>query len=790
MSENPLGEELVEHLVERFPESELTHSTTLPAQPACYAEWPEWVLLELREALEEQGVAKLYAHQVAVAQAAWEGRDVVVSTGTSSGKSLGYRLPILSRLAEDPTACALYITPTKALGSDQLRTVLELTQGIAALHDVHPAPYDGDTPTEARAGIRDQARFIFSNPDMLHSSLLGAHQRWARVLRHLKFIVIDEAHAYRGVFGANVALVVRRLLRLCAHYGSRPVVIAASATMRDPARHAARLTGREFLPVTEDGAPTGARTVALWEPGFMEGIEGQNGAPVRRAATTEAAWMMATLVAQGARTLTFVRSRRAAETTALRAAEELSGRLGRPDFARRIAAYRAGYLAEDRRALEQALDDGSLLGVATTSALELGIDVGGLDAVVTAGFPGTVASFWQQAGRAGRRGQGSLVVLVARDEPMDTYLVHHPEALLGRPVEASVFNPANPYILAGHVYCAAVEKPLSDADVAAFRAESVVHDLAQRGLLRRRPQGWFAAPLPAGSSELTPETAHTAVSLRGGSGEEVMIVDSSDGRLLGTIDLARAVSQVHPGAVYLHRGESFVIEDLHLGSAGGAAPAEPGVALAVPKTPDYTTQPKSTTDIRILREADDLVNYAPGLWVASLEVEVTDKVTGYQVRLPDGSVGEDIPLDLPEQRLVTRAVAYTIDPLALAAMGVTAGRTPGTLHAAEHAAIGLLPLIATCDRWDIGGVSTAQHADTGLPTVFVYDGHPGGAGFAEEGFRRFPEWIKATFEAVRSCPCESGCPSCVQSPKCGNGNNPLDKAGAIALLGALVTMTS
>ena len=790
MSENPLGEELVEHLVERFPESELTHSTTLPAQPASYAEWPEWVLPKLRAVLEEQGVAKLYAHQVAVAQAAWEERDVVVSTGTSSGKSLGYRLPILSRLAQDPTACALYITPTKALGSDQLRTVLELTQNIAALGDVHPAPYDGDTPTEARAGIRDQARFIFSNPDMIHSSLLGAHQRWARVLRHLKFIVIDEAHAYRGVFGANVALVVRRLLRLCAHYGSRPVVIAASATMRDPARHAARLTGREFFPVTEDGAPTGARTVALWEPGFMEGIEGQNGAPVRRAATTEAAWMMAALVAQGARTLTFVRSRRAAETTALRAAEELSGRLGRPDFARRIAAYRAGYLAEDRRALEQALDDGSLLGVATTSALELGIDVGGLDAVVTAGFPGTVASFWQQAGRAGRRGQGSLVVLVARDEPMDTYLVHHPEALLGRPVEASVFNPANPYILAGHVYCAVVEKPLTDADVAAFRAESVVHDLAQQGLLRRRPQGWFAAPLPAGSSELTPETAHTAVSLRGGSGEEVMIVDSSDGRLLGTIDSARAVSQVHPGAVYLHRGESFVIEELHLGGGDGSASAEPGVALAVPKAPDYTTQPKSTTDIRILSEADDLVNYAPGLWVASLEVEVTDKVTGYQVRLPDGSVGEDIPLDLPEQRLVTRAVAYTIDPLALAAMGVTAGRTPGTLHAAEHAAIGLLPLIATCDRWDIGGVSTAQHADTGLPTVFVYDGHPGGAGFAEEGFRRFPEWIKATFEAVRSCPCESGCPSCVQSPKCGNGNNPLDKAGAVALLGALVTMTS
>jgi len=491
--------------------------------------------------------------------------------------------------------------------------------------------------------------------------------------------------------------------------------------------------------------------------------------------------MMATFIAEGARTMTFVRSRRSAEVVAMVAAETLSGSLGRPDFAQRIAAYRAGYLAEDRRRLEQALDDASLLGVATTSALELGIDVGGLDAVVTAGFPGTVASFWQQAGRAGRRGQGSLVVLVARDEPMDTYLVHHPDALLGKPVEASVFNPTNPYILFGHIYCAAVEKPLDDATIAEWGASEVIHQLAEQGLVRRRERGWFAVPIPASSAEeLSPETAHSAVSLRGGAGEEVMIVDASDGRLLGTIDAARATSQVHPGAVYLHQGESFVIEELLLADY---------VALARPETPEYSTTPRSTTDIRIVREADNLVNYSPGLWVADVEVEVTDRVTGYQVRLADGTIGDDIPLDLPEQRLTTRAVAYTIDPLALSAMGITAADIPGTLHAAEHAAIGLLPLIATCDRWDIGGVSTALHADTQLPTVFVYDGHPGGAGFAEEGFRRFPEWIAATFEAVRSCPCEAGCPSCVQSPKCGNGNNPLSKDGAIKLLGALVTMT-
>ncbi|MCQ9348762.1 DEAD/DEAH box helicase [Corynebacterium phoceense] len=781
---NPLGDELMALLTARFPESEATHVETLPPRESQHAAWPSWVLPALRAKLVDASISAPYAHQAQLADAAWAGRDAVIATGTSSGKSLGYQLPILTRLAEDSTTCALYLTPTKALGSDQLHAVMNLVQGIPELRGVAPAPYDGDTPQEARAGIRDHSRFIFTNPDMLHMSLLAAHQRWARVLRHLEFIVIDECHSYRGVFGANVALVLRRLLRLCEHYGAHPIVLLASATMKDPARHAARLTGRpaaDFVEVTEDGAPTGARTVALWEPGFVEGAEGQNGAPVRRAATTEAAGIMATLIAEGARTLTFVRSRRNAEMVSLRTQEELSGRLGRPDFAQRIAAYRAGYLAEDRRALEKSLDDGSLLGVATTSALELGIDVGGLDAVVTAGFPGTVASFWQQAGRAGRRGQGSLVVLVARDEPMDTYLVHHPEALLGRPVEASVFNPENPYILYGHVYCAAIEKPLQPADIEAWGAEGVVRALESDGLIRRRERGWFAVPLPAGSSPVTPENAHAQVSLRGGSGEEVMIVDHTTGRLLGTIDAARAAGQVHPGAVYLHLGESYVVDELDFSNY---------VALVHPEIPNYTTQPRSTTDIRILSQADGLVNYSPGLWVANLEVEVTDAVTGYQMRFPDGTVGDDIPLDMPEQTLRTRAVAYTIDPLVLAELGINAAAIPGTLHAAEHAAIGLLPLIATCDRWDIGGVSTALHMDTQLPTVFVYDGHPGGAGFADEGFRRFPEWIEATYEAVRSCPCESGCPSCVQSPKCGNGNNPLDKAGAIELLGALVAMTA
>lgn len=775
-----LGAELTDLILRRFPESTCTYRGTIPARPARYADWPGWVHPGLRAHLEERGVVKPYTHQAEAAQLAHAGRDVVVATGTSSGKSLAYQLPVLTDLAADETACALYVTPTRALGSDQLAATLRLTRAVPGLSGVAPAPYDGDTPTEARPGIRDHSRWVFTTPDMLHVSVLANHPRWARLLRHLRYVIIDECHTYRGVFGANVALVLRRLSRIAAHYGSRPTFVLASATTAEPAAHAGRLTGREVTAVTEDGAPTGRRTLMLWEPGFIEGAEGDNGAPVRRAATTEAADIMATLIAQGARTLTFVRSRRAAETVALRAAEGLSAQ-GRPDFARRVASYRAGYLAEDRRRLERELDEGTLLGVATTNALELGIDVGSLDATVTAGFPGTVASFWQQAGRAGRRGQESVVVLVGRDEPMDTYLVHNPDVLLGRPVERSVFDPANPYVLRSHVYCAAVEKPLSDAEVVALGAQDVVAGLAAEGLLRHRPRGWFPAPVPAGTGRLSPETAHTQVSLRGSGAEEVMIVDQTDGRLLGTVEGARAAAQVHPGAVYLHQGESFVVDELDWDSS---------LALAHPETPEYSTHSRGQTDIRIIGGPDDdgIFSPSPGLWVASVEVEVTDQVTGYVVKLPDGTTVDNIPLDMPPQVLRTRAVAYTVDPLVLSAAGIAAADIPGTLHAAEHAAIGMLPLIATCDRWDLGGVSTAEHADTGLPTVFVYDGHPGGAGFADCGFERFAEWIEATFEAVRSCACESGCPSCVQSPKCGNGNQPLGKAGAVKLLGAMVTM--
>ena len=782
-----LGAELIEDLRTAMPNSTVTHIRHVPARLSTPADWPQWLLPSLRETLRRGGVVKPWSHQAETAQHAWEGRDVIVATGTASGKSLGYQLPILTALAEDPTATAVYLAPTKALAQDQMQALARLCAATPELADVMVATYDGDTPPEARRAIREQARIIVTNPDMLHASILGNPKRWTRLLKTLRYLVVDECHVYRGVFGAHVAMVLRRLLRLVPGAGSGagpsvagaelgtpgPTVIMASATSVDPAAHAHRLTGRAGVAaVTEDGSPAGERTIALWEPGFLEGVEGEHGAPVRRSANSEAAEVMARVIAEGARTLSFVRSRHGAEIVALAAAEELGG-MGRTEDAARVAAYRAGYTPEDRRYLEKALDEGELLGVAATNALELGIDVGGLDAVVAAGFPGTIASFRQQAGRAGRRGQGALVVLVGADDPMDTYLIHHPSDLLDREVENTVFDPHNPYVLADHLVCAAAERALSDAEIADWHGEAVAEHLISRGVLRRRPHGVFADLQAA-------EQIHGQVSIRGGAAGQVAIVESESGRMLGTVDEARAVSDVHPGAVYVHQGETYLVDELDLSA---------GVAWLHRASPEYSTRVKRDTDIQILRTRGTR-QLAEGVWLADLNVEVSHTVTGFTKRLPGGEIIDNVPLDYPPERLRTLAVAYTVAPDVLLDLGLPEPTWPGTLHAAEHAAIGLLPLIATCDRWDIGGVSIVQHPDTGLPTVFVYDGYTGGAGFAEKGFADFGRWMAATAEAVGACECEAGCPSCVQSPKCGNGNDPLFKTGALELLRFLAAATA
>ncbi|MGB2919129.1 MAG: DEAD/DEAH box helicase, partial [Mycobacterium sp.] len=691
---------------------------------------------------------------------------VVLSTGTASGKSLAYQLPILTRLTDNPRSRALYLSPTKALGHDQLRSVAALTSAVPRLIDVAPTPYDGDSPAEVRRFARERSRWIFSNPDMIHLSMLRNHARWAVFLRNLDYLVVDECHYYRGVFGSNVAMVLRRLLRLCARYSatgtdsSGPTVIFASATTAQPAITASELIGQTVVEVTDDGSPQGARTVALWEPALMDDLLGENGAPVRRSAGAEAARVMADLVAEGARMLTFVRSRRGAELTALGARARLAEKS--PDLADQVASYRAGYLAEDRRGLERALADGELRGVATTNALELGVDIAGLDAVVLAGFPGTVASFWQQAGRAGRRGQGALVVMIARDDPLDTYLVHHPAALLDKPIERVVIDPENPYVLGPQLLCAATEQPLTDSEVRMWNAEAVAGGLVDDGLLRRRPSGYFPTP------GVDP---HPAVDIRGSIGGQIAILEAGTGRMLGSSGAGQAASSVHPGAVYLHQGESYVVDSLDF---------EDGVAFVHAEDPGYTTFARELTDIGVTGQGERR-DHGP-VTVGLVPVSVSNTVTGYLRRRRDGEVIDFVDLDMPTRTLETMAVMCIVTPEALQRSGIDLLRVPGSLHAAEHAAIGLLPLVASCDRGDIGGVSTAVGPVDGLPSIFVYDGHPGGAGFAARGFRTITTWWSATAAAIAACECPTGCPSCVQSPKCGNGNDPLDKAGAITVL--------
>lgn len=741
----------------------LLHVTDLPARPGEPKDWPDWVHPEVPAALRDHGISAPWSHQVEAADLAHAGRDVVISTGTASGKSLAFQLPILDALARDPRARALYLSPTKALGHDQLRTAHLLTAAIPDCHDVAPTSYDGDTAADVRRFARERSRWLFSNPDMIHLSLLRNHPRWAVFLRGLRYVVVDECHYYRGIFGSNVAMILRRLLRLCARYApagsAGPSVIFASATTAAPGETATELIGREVAEVTRDGSPHGDRTIALWEPELRYDLAGENGAPVRRSAGAEAARMLADLVAEGARTLAFVRSRRGAELTALGARSRLEDIA--PHLRDTVASYRAGYLAEDRRALERALSDGQLRGLATTNALELGIDISGLDAVVMAGFPGTVASFWQQAGRCGRRGQGALVVLVARDDPLDTYLVHHPEALLGKPVERVVIDPANPYVVGPQLLCAATEMPLSQEEVDRWRAGPVARKLVDDGLLRQRPDGFFPA------AGLNP---HHDVDIRGTGGPSVAIVESGTGRVLGSAEAGQAPATVHPGAVYLHQGESYLVDSLDL---------DDHIAFVHAEDPGYVTHPRQITDITVTGEGRR-IDYG-AVTLGLVPVSVTHRVIGYLRRSASGEVIDFVDLDMPEFSLATTAVMYTVTPEALQAGGIEPARIPGSLHAAEHAAIGLLPLVASCDRWDIGGLSTAV-GEAGLPTVFVYDGHPGGAGFAERGYHLAGTWLQATLETIEACECPQGCPSCVQSPKCGNGNDPLDKAGAIHVL--------
>ncbi|HZA77252.1 MAG TPA: DEAD/DEAH box helicase [Acidimicrobiales bacterium] len=735
--------------------SPLVRVQRIPPRPGRPGELARPLPSEIVECL---GVPHLWVHQAEAIDRARAGRSVVVATGTASGKSLCYQVPIAeAALAPVRRGTALLVFPTKALAHDQLRALADLD-----FPRVVAGAYDGDAGPEERAWIRRHATAVLTNPEMLHSGILPHHDRWATFLGRLRYVVVDELHAFRGIFGSHVAHVLRRLRRLARRYGADPTFICCSATIGEPEVLASALCGVEVEPVVADGSPQGERLVAVWNPPRLDELTG-----VRASSNGETAGLVAELVASGHKTIAFCRSRRSTEVVAADARRRLA-----PGRRRRVKPYRGGYLAAERREIEDELFSGRLDGVIATSALELGIDVGGLDAVVLNGFPGTIASFWQQAGRAGRSGQPSAAVLVAGADQLDQWIAAHPDELLHRPPEPAVVNPANPFVADAHLRCAAHEMPLTHADEHYWPGllDEVVLRLARADelVVRQQVRGRGPQALYCGGGW----PAH-GVGLRVGAGGEVSI-RAGDGEAVGTVELARACEQVHPGASYLHAGQSWRVVALDL--EGRTAVVEPDDGLT------YTVA-RTDVDIRIVQ--CDATRGVGALEVGLGTVEVHQQVTGYQRK--DALTGESLgvtPLELPRSTLCTRAFWYVVPETVLAAAAVDLADAPGALHAAEHAGIGVLPLFTICDRWDVGGVSTLHQADVGAPAIVIYDGYQGGAGIAELGYEAAPKHLATTADIIESCPCVGGCPSCVQSPKCGNGNEPLDKAAALALLRA------
>jgi DEAD/DEAH box helicase domain-containing protein len=745
-----------------------------PTRPseATLVELPQELHPQVRQALERTGIERLYSHQAQALHAAWAG-PVIVTTGTASGKSLCFNLPTLDVLCRDPKARALYLYPTKALAQDQARAL-----NAFGLHErVRPAIYDGDTPRESRKDIRRRANIVLTNPDMLHVGILPHHQAWAELWANLAVVVIDEAHVYRGVFGSHVANVLRRLRRIASDYGTEPRFLLTSATIANPVELAERLTGLEDVQlIDEDGSPAPRRRIAVWNPPLTDERLG-----TRRSALGEAGELLAALVSGGARAICFMKSRKGVELLSRLVKEEL--RDSHPELAELVEPYRAGYTPQQRRELEGRLTRGELRAVITTDALELGIDIGELDAAVVVTFPGTVASLRQMWGRAGRRGRG-LAMYVAGEDALDQFFCRHPEDFLERPVEAAILDHESPEIHMAHLLCAAFEAPLSsaDADILGPRWEGYAEALVSAGELRKRTnRGANAGANPAGGTIYVPRNPGdyppARVSLRSASPEHFAIVNVASGELLGTTEAARAHSTVHQGAIYHHQGRSYEVQTLDV---------ERRQALVKPFDGDWYTRPKRETDTTIERLLDRREGL--GVTLSFGQVSVTETVLAYQrVRVSDHTQVDLVTLDLPQTSFTTQALWYELDAQGLAEL-VSLENLLGTLHAAEHAQIAVLPLLAMCDRWDIGGLSTNLHPQTQGPTIFIYDGHPGGVGITRTAFARFEELCRDAQRLIAECPCTNagGCPSCVQSPKCGNLNEPLSKAGAEMMLGEML----
>ncbi len=742
--------------------NQIVHIEHILPREANYANLAQPLVASLQDCLSEHGLLPLYTHQAEAINNLQQGKNVIVATPSASGKTLCYNIAVLQTILTDRSSRALYLFPTKALAQDQLRSLQELFYP-SLLREGEFATFDGDTPQAERAEIRKRARIVLTNPDMLHLGILPNHSSWSRLLRHLRYVVVDEAHVYRGVFGSHVAGVLRRLRRLCSFYGSTPQFICCSATIANPGEHAERLVGLPFTVVNDDGSPHGGKDFVFWNPPIIDEAES-----VRHSANSEATNLFTELVSHGIRSLTFARTRRLTELIYIYSKQRLAEVI--PALAGQIKAYRAGYLPQERREIEQELFTGQLLGVVATTALELGIDIGNLEATVLTGYPGSIASTWQQAGRSGRGRDKSLSFLIGLDNPLDQHFMRHPDYFFQKGVENALVNPDNPYILQAHLMCAAWELPLNSSDESFFGSSLSQQraELERQGILRERSGRWY----------LSPSIAYPAqgVNIRSTSGENFVIIDASTDSLLETIEASVAFFQVYPGAIYLHQGESYLVTELDLANR---------TAYAVPTTAAYYTQTKEITDLHIVK-----VNHEKScrqVKVCLGEVEVTTTVVGFKkkAQFTEEVIGEE-PLDLPPQHFPTVALWFDLPLEAMNRVVEAQLDFAGGLHAAEHAAIAILPLFALCDRNDIGGVSTPFHPDTGKAQIFIYDAYPGGIGIAEKGFDLIEELWQTTLKVIAECPCQEGCPSCIQSPKCGNINKPLDKKAAQILLEGLL----
>jgi DEAD/DEAH box helicase domain-containing protein len=729
-------------------DGQLAHVECLPAREADYAEPQTPLPRELVELLAAQNIDRLYAHQVESLELARAGRDLVVVSGTASGKSLCYHLPILERVLADPHARAMYLFPTKALAQDQLKGLLELLSASPALADrIRPGVYDGDTPTAQRRRLRSEAQLVLSNPDMLHSGVLPYHPKWARFFEELQFVVLDEVHTYRGILGANVACVLRRLARICRHYGSQPVFLAASATIANPGELTSRLIGREVAVISHDGAPRGRKYFVLWNPAPL----GRDRL-ARRSASDDAVDLMVEAMEDDAQVLTFTRTRQAAELIQLYVRERLADR--RSPLASKVGAYRGGYLPNQRREIEQSLFAGELRGVAATNALELGVDIGSLDVALLAGYPGTIASTWQQAGRSGRRQDESLAVLLAGNDAVDQYLLRHPDYFFAQSPEHAVVDPENPYVLANHLQSAAFELPLDENDVEQFGAMAgeIASLLADEGHFARLDGRYYFSG---------GQNPAVGVSLRHMSDNTFSIVERrptvgnrAEHKVIANVDAISAPELVYPEAVYLHNGESYLVRELDLAGK---------IAYVEARETDYYTQAVLESNVRITKQRTESPALAAAATLAFGDVDVSWQTVAFKkIKF---ATRENIgmgPVNIPAQTLSTTALSLSPSDEIRAAMKASGHRTGEGACGLRNLAVVALPMVAMCDTRDISGVVDSQNF--GRTTIILYDRYPGGLGYCEKGFERIEDLLRISHEMVSECSCEDGCPSCVGLP--------------------------